>query len=169
MNKELLKKTFREYKKAAGLDYAITRPDSLGYEQDDVNWTLCEKYGEDSKGIWAKHWVKGYNEDGGVERQHEVIIAHDITEEQAKVLYEVFGKDYVVLPESYDPWKCFCIHEKDTHKYTVTHTAPSGWDDGTTRTWTDVFYDRDKAMRRLAEFGKPWNDDVIEVTFKQVY
>jgi hypothetical protein len=49
MNKELLKKTFREYKKASGVKYAITNPDGLGDCMSCVNYALCEKYGEDSK------------------------------------------------------------------------------------------------------------------------
>ena len=120
MNKELLKKTFREWKKAAKADYAITYPDSLGDCMSCVNWELAEKYGEESKGIFLKHWKYGMNGGDNVEKLTSVYIAHDLTEEQAETIYQVFGEHYNILPEKYDPTKCFELFEKETPVYEIT-------------------------------------------------
>lgn len=121
MNKELLKKTFREWKKAAKADYAITYPDNLGDCNSCVGYALCEKYGEESKGIFLKHWTHGMNADKPVEKVKSVYIAHDLTEEQAETVYQVFGQYYNILPEKYDPYKCFQLFEKDEPVYRIDY------------------------------------------------
>ena len=146
MNKELLKKVFREYKKAAGLDYAITRPDNLGDCMSCVNYALSEKYGEDSKGVWVKHWITGMNGYGeDVSALDSVYIAHDITEEQAKTFYEVLGKYYNITPAEYNPSKSFNLYEKDTEVYEVSYTDT--WS-GEPRRYSDTYATKDHAMRR---------------------
>ncbi len=121
MNKELLKKTFREWKKAAKADYAITYPDNLGDCVSCVNWELAERYGEESKGIFLKHWNHGMNADSPLERVKSVYVAHDLTEEQAETIYQVFSQHYNILPEKYDPYKCFNLFEKDTPVFRVDY------------------------------------------------
>ncbi|MBR2999717.1 MAG: hypothetical protein IKF39_01860 [Oscillospiraceae bacterium] len=111
MNKELLKNTFKAYKKAAMVDYAITNPDSLGDCMSCVNYALSAKYGEESKGIWAKHWSRGINA-GNLAEEKEAYIAHDITEAQADVFYKVFGSAYSIEPKQYTPESCFVLAEK---------------------------------------------------------
>ena len=120
MNKELLKETFRAWKKAAKADYAITYPDALGDCQSCVNCALSEKYGKESKGIFLKEWKHGMNGGRGVEYLNSVYIAHDITEEQAEVFYDVFCEHYKVFPEEYNPYKCFELFEKDALVYIVS-------------------------------------------------
>lgn len=121
MNKELLKKTFREWKKAAKADYAITYPDSLGDCNSCVGASLCEKYGEESKGIFLKHWKYGMNGGDDVSKLHSVLLAHDLTEEQAETVYQVFGEHYNILPEKYDPYKCFELFEKETPVWKIAY------------------------------------------------
>ena len=120
MNKELLKETFRAWKKAAKADSAITYTDALGDCQSCVNYALCEKYGEESKGIFLKAWKHGMNGGSDVEYLNSVYIAHDITEEQAKVFYDVFCEHYKVFPKKYDPCKCFELFENDAPVYIVS-------------------------------------------------
>lgn len=127
MDKELLKETFRAYKKASGVKYAITNPDSLGDCQSCVNYALSKKYGEDSKGIWAKHWTRGMNGDGDLADTDCVYIAHDITEELADTFYEVFGKAYNIFPSAYDPYTCFHLYEKDKAVFKVSRTMSKEW------------------------------------------
>ena len=148
MNKELLQATFREWKKAAKADYAITNPNSLGDCMSCVNYTLSSKYGENSKGIWAKHGTSGMNKsrDLASPKEKSVYIAHDITEEQAKLFYEVFGKSYNIVPEEYNPSKCFEIFEKSTKVWRVS------WSDtwqGRTMNYDDRYADFDEARYRM--------------------
>lgn len=159
MDKELLKKAFREYKKAAGLDYAITNPDNLGDCMSCVNYALSEKYGEESKGVWVKHWKRGMNGYGeDVSAVDYVYIAHDITEEQAQTLYSVLGQYYNITPAAYDPSKCFTLYEKHTAVYEVAFTD----------TWTGKpvkYYDRytntKDALRRVESLvGDPKITDI---------
>ena len=148
MNKELLKKTFREWKKAANADYAITYPDSLGDCMSCVNYALCEKYGEESKGIFLKEWKHGMNRGDDVEYLTSVYIAHDITTEQAKAFYDVFCEHYKVFPEEYDPAKCFELFEKDTPVYIVSFSYTFNDTEYTTE---DRYTNIEKAVRRFSE------------------
>ena len=148
MNKELLKETFRAWKKAAKADYAITYPDNLGDCMSCVNYALCEKYGEESKGIFLKHWKHGMNGGDDVECLNYVYIAHDITEEQAKVFYDVFGEHYKVFPEKYDPHKCFELFEKDMPVYVVSFTYSFN---GTEYNAEDRYTNIEKAAKRFSD------------------
>ena len=123
MNKELLQRTFREWKKAAGADYAITNPSRLGDCMSCVNYALLEKYGEESKGIWAKHWTSGMNKELDLSSPavKEVYIAHDLTKEQAEKFYEVFGEHFKVAPREYNPSKCFVLYDKDEDVYELSY------------------------------------------------
>ena len=124
MDKKMLQETFREWKKISGARYAITNPDGLGDCPSCVNAALADKYGMDSKGIFAKHWTRGMNGDYPIDdkRIDHVYIGHDIDEEMAKAFYEVFGKNYNIVPAEYDPSYCFILYEKDTAVYAVTYT-----------------------------------------------
>lgn len=170
MDKELLKNAFREYKKAASLAYAITRPDNLGDCQSCVNYALCEKYGEDSKGIWVKHWVHGMNGSGDICEAHYATVAHDLTEEQAKTFYEVFGKYYNITPSAYDPAICFTLYEKDTQVYEVKYTYTDKWADGNWWKYrTERYYSHEKAMKEVFRTLEFMNDpdcgvEKVEVT-----
>lgn len=160
MDKDLLKKTFREYKKAAGLAYAITNPDNLGYEMGDVNYTLCEKYGEDSKGIWAKNWQRGYNARPALERATSVTIAHDITPEQADIFYKVFGEHYNITPSAYDPHICFTLYEKDKAVFMVSRTMSrewSLWDREESR--SEIVVGRDRLYKMMMSEAESLKDD----------
>ena len=122
MDKKMLQATFREWKKAANADYAITNPTSLGDCSSCVNAALSRKYGKYSKGVFAAHWTSGMNKDGDLADPdyNMVYIQHDITEEQARLFYEVFGKNYNILPESYNPIFTFILFEKDAEVYRVS-------------------------------------------------
>lgn len=153
MNKELLKETFRAWKKSAKADYAITYPDSLGDCMSCVNAALCDKYGEESKGIFLKEWKHGMNRGRDVEYLKSVYIAHDITTVQAKVFYDIFGEHYKVFPKEYDPSKCFELFEKDMPVYVVSFTYSFN---GTEYNAEDRYTDIEKAAKR---FGSLYNSE----------
>lgn len=112
MNKRKLNTVFRIIKIAASLEYAITNADTYGDCQTCVNYALCETFGEESKGIWTKHWLKGMNKGDAWKDLNKVYIGHDITEEQAKIIVRVLESyGYNVEPKEYDPRKCFVISE----------------------------------------------------------
>lgn len=154
MNKEILKETFRAWKKAAKANYAITYPDSLGDCMSCVNYALAEKYGEESKGIFLKEWRHGMNGGSDVEYLKSVYIAHDITPEQAKVFYDVFGEHYKVFPKEYAPARCFQLFEKDMPVYIVSYTY-TGFDGKEYRA-EDRYTDIEKAAKR---FGDLFNSE----------
>lgn len=101
MDKRMLQKTFREYKKTARTDFAITNPDSLGDCPGCVWASLVDKYGDDCHGIWAKAWKYGMNGGDDIEEDDSVVIAHDLTEDQAAVFYMVFSENYNITPSEY--------------------------------------------------------------------
>lgn len=151
MDKKMLQKAFREYKKATatagmGIDYAITNPDSLGDCMSCVNDALCEKYGEESKGIWVKEWTRGMNAGDGIESLDTVYIAHDITEAQAAMLYSVLGEYYNILPAQYDRGKCFNLYEKGQTVWQVSYKDE--WQ-GSVHEYSDEYTNLDEAMRRV--------------------
>ena len=112
MNKRKLNTVFRIIKIAANLDYAITNADAYGDCQTCVNYALCEAFGEESKGIWTKHWTKGMNAGGPWKYLDKAYICHDITEEQAKTIVKMLEHyGYNVEPKEYNPYKCFVISE----------------------------------------------------------
>ena len=112
MNKRKLTTVFKEIKTKANMDYAITNADVYGDCNSCVNYELCEQFGVESKGIWAKHWLKGMNKGCPWKELDSVYIAHDITEEQANIMVQVLeANEYVVEPKAYDPRKCYCVKE----------------------------------------------------------
>jgi hypothetical protein len=112
MNKSKLNRVFDKIKAEAKLDYAITDADIYGDCNTCVNSQLCEDFGVDSSGIYAKHWLTGMNAGGPWKALEDVYIGHDITEEQAKIMIKVLEENgYEVKPTEYDPKKSFCIKE----------------------------------------------------------
>lgn len=112
MNKRKLNTVFRTIQTAAKLDYAITNADEYGDCNTCVNSMLCDVFGVESKGIWAKHWLKGMNAGGPWKTLDSVYIGHDITEEQAKIMVKVLeASGYNVKPKEYNPSRCFVISE----------------------------------------------------------
>ena len=113
MNKIKLNRVFKEIKTKANMDYAVTSADKYGDCNSCVNWELAEQFGVDSKGIYTKHWLKGMNKGCPWKDLDDVYIAHDITEEQAKIMVGVLeANGYAVEPREYDALKCFCIKEE---------------------------------------------------------
>ena len=112
MNKIKLNRVFKEIKTKASMDYAVTNADAYGDCNSCVNYGLAEAFGIESKGIWAKHWLKGMNKGDAWKYLDGTYIAHDITEEQAKIMVEVLEVNgYTVTPREYDSSKCFYIKE----------------------------------------------------------
>jgi hypothetical protein len=111
MNKSTLQKAFREAKKAAALDFAITNPDKLGDCQSCVWAQIVDDYGETSRGVWVKHWRGGMNKGAPVEDLSKIYIAHDLTEEQAAKVLEVLARYYTVESGAYNPSQCIVISE----------------------------------------------------------
>lgn len=112
MNRENLKKAFREIKKELKLNFSITRPDDLGDCMSCVNYALCKKYGEDAKGIWLKHWEVGMNKSYPLERQESVFIAHDLTDEQGERVIEILKSFGYEVAEEFSHDRCIEISEK---------------------------------------------------------
>lgn len=114
MNKRKLNKVFDKIKVAANMDYAITNADKYGDCNTCTNYALGCEFGMESKGIWAKHWLKGMNKGVPWKELKTLYIAHDITEEQANILIQVFEENgYDVEPKQYDETKCFKVTEKE--------------------------------------------------------
>lgn len=112
MDKIKLNRVFKEIKKATKMDYAVPTPDKYGDCNTCVNCELADVFGIDSKGIYAKHWTTGMNAGGPWKDLDDVYIGHDITEEQAKIMIEIFGANgYDIQPKEYNPSKAFLIKE----------------------------------------------------------
>ena len=112
MNKIKLNRVFKEIKTKAKMDYAVPTPDKYGDCNTCVNCGLADEFGEDSTGIYAKHWVTGMNAGGPWKHLDDVYIGHDITEDQAKIMVEVLeANGYIVEPREYDSSKAFLIKE----------------------------------------------------------
>ena len=120
MDKRKLNKVFKELKEKALLDYAITNTDEYGDCMSCTNAALVDAFGMESKGIFVKHWLKGMNKGRAYKDLEYVYIAHDITEEQATTLVEVFENNgYEIEPRQYDPRKCFKIKETEVRDVQV--------------------------------------------------
>lgn len=161
MDKELLKRTMREYKKASGVKYAITNPDNLGDCQSCVNYALSQKYGEDSKGVWVKHWNSGMNKGEPIAKLDRLFIGHDITEEQGNILYEVFSKHFVVSPKEYDESKCYQIFSKDAELFEVSYT-----DNENGRTYSDIYVGEGKALARVNGLSR--YPECVDITIRKM-
>lgn len=112
MNKIKLNRVFKEIKTKADMDYAIPTPDKYGDCMSCVNDELCERFGEESTGIFPKHWTTGMNAGEPWKDVKEFYLVHDITEEQAKIMIEVFeANGYDIEPKEYDSSRCFLIKE----------------------------------------------------------
>lgn len=115
MNKRKLNKVFDEIKSKAKMDYAITNADEYGDCNTCVNNGLVDAFGLDSTGIYTKHWLTGMNKGNAWKHLSYVYIAHDITEEQAKIMVDLLEQNgYDVEPKQYDSTKSFKISEKAT-------------------------------------------------------
>lgn len=112
MDKRKLNRVFKEIKAKANLDYAITNTDEYGDCNTCVNYAFADIFGIDSKGIYAKHWLKGMNAGRAWKYLDNVYIGHNLTEEQGKILIDVFkANGYDIQPEVYNPTKAFQIKE----------------------------------------------------------
>lgn len=112
MNKRKLNKVFEQIKARANLDYAITNSDEYGDCNTCVNYALGNKFGIESKGIYAKHWLKGMNAGGAWKHLDELYIGHDLTEEQGKIVIATFqANGYDIEPKVYDESRSFLIKE----------------------------------------------------------
>ena len=112
MNKRRLNKVFGEIKEKAKLDFAITNADEYGDCQTCTWSEICFEFGDESKGIWLKHWERGMNASRPIKHQDYLYIAHDITEEQANILINTFiQQGYDIEPKQYNESKCFKITE----------------------------------------------------------
>ena len=112
MDKRKLNRVFKEIKTKANLDYAVTNADEYGDCNTCVNSELAFEFGIDSKGIYAKHWLKGMNKGEAWKYLDSVYIGHDLTEVQGKILIDVFKDNgYHIEPEIYDPRRAFKIKE----------------------------------------------------------
>ena len=112
MNKRKLNKVFEEIKTKAKLDYAITNTDEYGDCNTCVNSELADVFGIDSKGIYAKHWLKGMNRGCPWKDLDCLYIGHDLTEDQGKTLIEVFeANGYDIEPKEYNERRAFVIKE----------------------------------------------------------
>lgn len=112
MDKRKLNKVFSEIKEKANMDYTITNTDEYGDCNTCVNSKLAFEFGTDSKGIYAKHWLKGTNAGGPWKNLNKLYIGHDITVEQAEIMIKILKDNgYSVKPEKYDADISFLIRE----------------------------------------------------------
>ena len=112
MNARKVNTVFKKIKEATGMTYAITNTDDYGDCQSCVNYSLYSEFGGESTGIFLKHWRRGMNASGAIKNENRLLIAHDITEKQAKEMVKILESNgYVVTPREYNPAKCFIICE----------------------------------------------------------
>ena len=112
MDKRKLNRVFKEVKTKANLDYATTNTDEDGDCNTCVAYELADVFGIDSKGIYTKHWLRGMNKGCPWKDLDYVYIGHDLTEEQGKILIDVFkANGYSIEPEEYNPSRSFKIKE----------------------------------------------------------
>ncbi len=112
MNKRKLNKVFEQIKARANLDYAITNTDEYGDCSSCVWSEISDQFGIDSKGIYIKHWLKGMNAGDAYKYLDYLYIGHDLTEEQGKILIEIFQENgYEVEPKVYDERVSFKVKE----------------------------------------------------------
>lgn len=113
MDKIKLNRVFKELKDKSNMDYAVTTPDDYGDCNTCVNYGFADEFGEESTGIYTKHWTTGMNKGCPWTELDSVYIGHDITEEQAKIMVEVLeANGYEVQPKEYNPSKAFLIKEE---------------------------------------------------------
>lgn len=113
MDKGLIRRVFGKIKDTIpGIDYAIVDTDEYGDCHSCVNAAISIRYGEDSKGIFLKHWAKGMNRSKPLKYQEKAYIAHDLTDEQGTLVLEMLKAEFDVENEKYDPDRCFVIRMK---------------------------------------------------------
>lgn len=113
MKAEKLKRTFLKAKLAAGLDFAVVYPDEFGDCNTCVWDALVTAFGRDCRGIWAKEWRRGINASKSLAKKTRVYIAHDLTDEQAAIVFDVFTKNgYKITSGDFDAKKCIIIEEE---------------------------------------------------------
>ena len=113
MDKKLIQDVFEKIQEQVpGIDYAIFNTDDYGDCNTCVNDALIRKFGIDSKGLYLKHWTRDMNREKPLEYQDRAWIAHDLTDEQGKVVLAILKENFAVENDSYDPTKSFVIHMK---------------------------------------------------------
>lgn len=112
MDKRKLNRVFKEVQTKANLDFAITNTDDYGDCNTCVWDEIIDVFGLESQGIYTKHWLSGMNKGCPWKDLDSVYIGHDLTEEQGKILIDVFkANGYIITPEEYNPRKSFEIKE----------------------------------------------------------
>lgn len=154
MNKELIIRAFNEWQMRANADYAVTSTDKYGDCMSCVNDRLANDFGHDSKGIWLKHWTEGMNAEAPIGDLNKVVVAHDITEEQARTFYEVFGQYFHVFPEQYDSSKCFVLYDNTINVYRVEqpYTYKTG-------SFKEEFWNKDEAVETFMDIVDELDED----------
>jgi hypothetical protein len=110
-----LLQTFAKIQKELGLDYAILEVDEFGDCNTCVLEGLTEKFGVESRGIHAKHWLYGGNaKDKTILTQKQSLhIAHDVTPEDGERIVTLFKENgYFLESDVYSKTKTFHISEK---------------------------------------------------------
>ena len=110
MDRKILRKALARCKKEAGLAYALAKaPDDC---MTCSNYSLAQKHGDDSKGIWVKWFSFGMNrQTWEVNCKDGVYIVHDLTEEQGKIVKAILSETYDVDWDG-DASRCILIKEK---------------------------------------------------------
>lgn len=113
MDVNKLKKVFREAKKAFGFDFAYTYVDRLGDCNSCVGYALADKFGEDCKGIYLRHWRTGMNRasrDLDDPMLKSVYVNHYVDPSVGPKLVEFF-RQYYKVEEDFSPEKCIKLEE----------------------------------------------------------
>ena len=92
MERKELRKIFNEIKKEANLDFCLTQ----GTCCQTCTWAeIVDKYGEESRGIWLKWFRNGANASRWEDNDCHYI-AHDLTEKQKDIVYNILRKYFRV-------------------------------------------------------------------------
>lgn len=92
MRKTQIQHALDKCKQKLGLDYAIA--EAMGDCQTCTWAEIYDRYGADAKGLWLKYFKWGANKSPF--NKNENYIAHNLTQEQRDVVYDILSKYFKV-------------------------------------------------------------------------
>lgn len=108
MTRQKIKKVFEEIETTAKLDFALTKGECC----NSCTWAYLEnEFGKNSHGIYLKYFTYGANKTKW-DNNEEQYIAHDLTNEQKKVVFGILSKYFKVDWDMTDD-KCIKISNKE--------------------------------------------------------
>jgi len=120
MNKQKIAESFAKWAKETNADYAIVETDGYGDCNTCVNTELSYVFGDDSTGVFLKHWKYGMNASAPLSEQDSVYVSHDITEEQAEKFIKIMDEEFRIFPKKYNPNISFLLVDKNSKVFKIS-------------------------------------------------